>query len=57
MLMIVILQRAPDGLWPALARRLPLRIADAACVRPEVPPLAKRAAAARRARCCWTWTR
>jgi len=41
-LMIVILQRAPDGLWPALTRRLPIRI-PRRVVRPEVPPLAKRA--------------
>jgi ABC-type branched-subunit amino acid transport system ATPase component/ABC-type branched-subunit amino acid transport system permease subunit len=41
-LMIVILQRAPDGLWPALARRIPLRVARRV-VRPELPPLARRA--------------
>ena len=41
-LMIVILQRAPDGLWPALARRVPLRVARRV-VRPELPALAKRA--------------
>ncbi len=40
-LMIVILQRAPDGLWPALAGRIPLR-ARRRVVRPEAPPLAKR---------------
>jgi branched-chain amino acid transport system permease protein len=41
-LMVVILQRAPDGLWPALAKRIPLRAARRV-VRPEEPPLAKRA--------------
>jgi branched-chain amino acid transport system permease protein len=41
-LMIIILQRAPDGLWPALTRRLPLRVLRRV-IRPEVPPLAKRA--------------
>jgi ABC-type branched-subunit amino acid transport system ATPase component/ABC-type branched-subunit amino acid transport system permease subunit len=41
-LMVVILQRAPDGLWPALTRRIPLRAARRV-VRPEEPPLAKRA--------------
>jgi branched-chain amino acid transport system permease protein len=41
-LMILILQRAPDGLWPALTRRIPLR-AKRRVVRPELPPLAKRA--------------
>ena len=40
-LMIVILQRAPDGLWPALTKRIPLRAARRV-VRPEEPPLAKR---------------
>ncbi|MGZ9031277.1 MAG: branched-chain amino acid ABC transporter ATP-binding protein/permease [Burkholderiaceae bacterium] len=40
-LMIVILQRAPDGLWPALTRRIPLRV-KRRVVRPEEPPLAKR---------------
>ncbi len=49
-LMIVILQRAPDGLWPALTKRIPLRAARRV-VRPEEPPLAKRPvpAAGRRA--------
>jgi len=41
-LMILVLQRAPDGLWPALARRVPVR-AKRRVVRPEEPPLAKRA--------------
>ena len=41
-LMVVILQRAPDGLWPALTKRIPLR-AKRRVVRPELPPLAKRA--------------
>jgi branched-chain amino acid transport system permease protein len=40
-LMVVILQRAPDGLWPALTKRIPLR-AKRRVVRPEEPPLAKR---------------
>jgi ABC-type branched-subunit amino acid transport system ATPase component/ABC-type branched-subunit amino acid transport system permease subunit len=40
-LMIVILQRAPDGLWPALTKRIPLRAARRV-VRPQEPPLAKR---------------
>jgi branched-chain amino acid transport system permease protein len=40
-LMVVILQRAPDGLWPALTRRIPVR-AKRRVVRPEEPPLAKR---------------
>jgi branched-chain amino acid transport system ATP-binding protein/branched-chain amino acid transport system permease protein len=40
-MMVVILQRAPDGLWPALAKRIPLR-AKRRVVRPEAPPLAKR---------------
>src|SRR5512145_3027750 len=37
-LMVVILQRAPDGLWPALTRRIPVR-ARRRVVRPEEPPL------------------
>ncbi len=41
-LMVVILQRAPDGLWPALTKRIPLQ-AKRRMVRPELPPLAKRA--------------
>ncbi len=40
-LMIVILQRAPDGLWPVIARRFPLRQARRV-IAPEVPPLARR---------------
>jgi ABC-type branched-subunit amino acid transport system ATPase component/ABC-type branched-subunit amino acid transport system permease subunit len=40
-LMVVILQRAPDGLWPALTKRIPLR-AKRRVVRPEEPPLARR---------------
>jgi branched-chain amino acid transport system permease protein len=36
-----VLQRAPDGLWPAIARRIPVR-AKRRVVRPELPPLAKR---------------
>jgi ABC-type branched-subunit amino acid transport system ATPase component len=40
-LMIVILQRAPDGLWPVIARRFPLRKARRV-IAPEVPPLARR---------------
>jgi ABC-type branched-subunit amino acid transport system ATPase component/ABC-type branched-subunit amino acid transport system permease subunit len=40
-LMIVILQRAPDGLWPALTRWIKPR-ARPRMVRPEVPPLARR---------------
>jgi branched-chain amino acid transport system permease protein len=40
-LMVVILQRAPDGLWPALARHVPLRTRRRV-VRPEEPPLARR---------------
>jgi branched-chain amino acid transport system permease protein len=40
-LMVVVLQRAPDGLWPAIIRRIPLRTKRRS-VRPEVPPLAKR---------------
>jgi branched-chain amino acid transport system permease protein len=42
-LMIVILQRAPDGLWPVIARRFPLRQARRV-IAPEVPPLARRPA-------------
>jgi branched-chain amino acid transport system permease protein len=40
-LMIVILQRAPDGLWPVIARRFPLRQARRV-IAPEVPPLARK---------------
>jgi branched-chain amino acid transport system permease protein len=40
-LMVVILQRAPDGLWPALTKRIPLRT-KRRVVRPEEPRLAKR---------------
>ena len=40
-LMIIILQRAPDGLWPVIARRFPLRKARRV-IAPEVPPLARR---------------
>jgi ABC-type branched-subunit amino acid transport system ATPase component/ABC-type branched-subunit amino acid transport system permease subunit len=40
-LMVVILQRAPDGLWPALARRFPVR-QTRRVISPEVPPLARR---------------
>jgi branched-chain amino acid transport system permease protein len=40
-LMIVILQRAPDGLWPAIARRFPLRRIRRV-IAPEVPHLARR---------------
>jgi len=40
-MMVVILQRAPDGLWPALTKRIPVR-AKRRVVRPEAPPLAKR---------------
>jgi ABC-type branched-subunit amino acid transport system ATPase component/ABC-type branched-subunit amino acid transport system permease subunit len=40
-LMVVILQRAPDGLWPALTKRIPVR-AKRRVVRPEEPRLAKR---------------
>jgi branched-chain amino acid transport system permease protein len=42
-LMIVILQRAPDGLWPVIARRFPLKQARRV-IAPEVPPLARRPA-------------
>jgi branched-chain amino acid transport system permease protein len=41
-LMVIILQRAPDGLWPALTKWVPVR-AKRRVVRPEEPPLAKRA--------------
>jgi branched-chain amino acid transport system permease protein len=41
MLMIVILQRAPDGLWPVIARRFPVR-QSRRVIAPEVPPLARR---------------
>jgi branched-chain amino acid transport system permease protein len=41
LLMIVILQRAPDGLWPVLMRVFPLRQARRV-IAPEVPPLARR---------------
>jgi ABC-type branched-subunit amino acid transport system ATPase component/ABC-type branched-subunit amino acid transport system permease subunit len=40
-LMVVILQRAPDGLWPALTKWIPVR-AKRRVVRPEEPRLAKR---------------
>ncbi len=40
-LMVIILQRAPDGLWPALTKWIPVR-AKRRVVRPEEPPLAKR---------------
>jgi branched-chain amino acid transport system permease protein len=40
-LMIVILQRAPDGLWPPLVKRVSLRERPRT-VRPEVPPLRRR---------------
>jgi ABC-type branched-subunit amino acid transport system ATPase component/ABC-type branched-subunit amino acid transport system permease subunit len=40
-LMIVILQRAPDGLWPVIAKRFPLRQVRRV-IAPEVPPLARR---------------
>lgn len=40
-LMIIILQRAPDGLWPVLARRVPLR-RSRRVISPEAPPLARR---------------
>ncbi len=40
-LMIIILQRAPDGLWPALARRIPLK-GKRRVIRPEEPALLKR---------------
>ncbi len=40
-LMIIILQRAPDGLWPVFTRRVPLRQARRA-ISPEVPPLSRR---------------
>jgi branched-chain amino acid transport system permease protein len=40
-LMIVILQRAPDGLWPALTRRVRLKERPRT-IRPEAPPLARR---------------
>jgi len=40
-LMIVILQRAPDGLWPVIAKRFPLRQARRV-IAPEVPHLARK---------------
>jgi branched-chain amino acid transport system permease protein len=40
-LMVIVLQRAPDGLWPAIARHVPLRVRRRV-VRPELPPLARR---------------
>ncbi|HQR22871.1 MAG TPA: branched-chain amino acid ABC transporter ATP-binding protein/permease [Burkholderiaceae bacterium] len=40
-LMIVILQRAPDGLWPVIAKRFPVKQARRV-IAPEVPPLARR---------------
>jgi branched-chain amino acid transport system permease protein len=40
-LMIVILQRAQDGLWPVIAKRFPLRQARRV-IAPEVPPLARK---------------
>ncbi len=40
-LMIVILQRAPEGLWPVITRRFPLR-PSRRVIAPEVPPLARR---------------
>jgi branched-chain amino acid transport system permease protein len=40
-LMVIILQRAPEGLWPALTRRIPVR-GKRRVVRPELPPLARR---------------
>jgi ABC-type branched-subunit amino acid transport system ATPase component/ABC-type branched-subunit amino acid transport system permease subunit len=40
-LMVLVLQRARDGLWPALTKRIPVRPRPRV-VRPELPPLAKR---------------
>jgi branched-chain amino acid transport system permease protein len=40
-LMIVILQRAPDGLWPVITRRFRVR-PSRRVIAPEVPPLARR---------------
>jgi len=40
-LMVIILQRAPDGLWPALTKWIPVR-AKRRVIRPEEPRLTKR---------------
>jgi len=40
-LMIVILQRAPDGLWPVIAKRFPMRRARRV-IAPDVPHLARK---------------
>jgi branched-chain amino acid transport system permease protein len=40
--MVVVLQRARDGLWPAIARRVPLR-QPPRTIDPGVPPLRRRA--------------
>jgi branched-chain amino acid transport system permease protein len=40
-LMIIILQRAPEGLWPVLTKRVPVRDRRRV-IRPELPPLQRR---------------
>jgi branched-chain amino acid transport system permease protein len=41
-LMIIILQRAPEGLWPVLTKRVPVRDRRRRVIRPELPPLQRR---------------